>query len=76
MGASSKAVSRKASKASKLSGRIAARGIGEYVVALLERGRSTDEVLKAVGKRFPDAATSRASVSWYRSQAKREGKLS
>jgi hypothetical protein len=51
-------------------------GIGAYVTGLLMKGKSTDEVLKLVERQFPGAATSRASVSWYRSKLAKEGKHS
>lgn len=51
-------------------------GVGAYVSGLLLKGKSTDEVLKLVERQFPDSATTRASVAWYRSKLKAEGKLS
>lgn len=51
-------------------------GVGAYVSGLLLKGKSTDEVLKLVERQFPDSATTRASVAWYRSKLKSEGKLS
>lgn len=50
-------------------------GIGAYVSGLLLKGKSTEEILALVGKQFPQANTSAASVSWYRSKLHMEGKL-
>lgn len=36
--------------------------------------KSTEEILKAVGKKFPQARTSAASVAWYRSKLNKQGK--
>lgn len=49
--------------------------IGEYVEALILRGKSTEEVLMDVQKRFPEARTQKASVYWYRSKLHKEGKF-
>lgn len=49
--------------------------IGEYVEALILRGKSTEEVLADVQKRFPEARTQKASVYWYRSKLHKEGKF-
>lgn len=50
-------------------------GVGAFVAGLLLKGKKTDEVLKAVDSRFPESETTRASVSWYRSKLRKEGKL-
>lgn len=50
-------------------------GVGAYVSGLLLKGKSTEEILALVGKQFPQANTSAASVSWYRSKLHTEGKL-
>lgn len=43
-------------------------GIGAFCMELLRQGKSNAEVLEAVAKRFPEAKTSAASVSWYRNK--------
>jgi hypothetical protein len=45
------------------------------VTGLLLKGKSTDDVLKAVDSRFPEAEISRASVAWYKSKLRKEGTL-
>lgn len=50
-------------------------GVGAFVAGLLLKGKGTDEVLKAVDSRFPESETTRASVSWYKSKLRKEGKL-
>jgi hypothetical protein len=50
-------------------------GIGAYIQGLLIHGKSTEEILLAVAKHFPDAQTTRNSVSWYRSKLRTSGKL-
>jgi len=46
--------------------------IGEVAKQLIEGGASNDDTLKAVKKKFPQAATSMASISWYRSKLRKE----
>lgn len=46
------------------------RGIGAFCVDLIKAGKSNEEVLVAVKKQFPDAATSASSVAWYRNKVK------
>lgn len=48
--------------------------IGAYVNGLLMHDKSTEEILKAVAKKFPEARTSAASVAWYRSKLNKQGK--
>ncbi len=50
-------------------------GIGAYVKGLLIDGKSTEEILLAIAKQFPEAQTTRSSVSWYRSKLRSLGKL-
>lgn len=49
-------------------------GIGAFCTGLIEKGKSNEEVLEAVRKKFPEAATSASSVAWYRNKLKSEGK--
>ena len=51
-------------------------GIGSYCSELILRGKSTEEVLAAVHKKFPESHTTQSSVAWYRSKLHKEGKLS
>ena len=51
------------------------KGVGAFVSGLLLKGKNTDDVLKAVDSRFPEAETSRASIAWYKSKLRQEGKL-
>ena len=50
-----------------------ARGIGELAQKLLSEGLTNEQVLAEVRQQFPDAATTMASVSWYRSDMRRRG---
>lgn len=52
-----------------------AGGIGGFVSDLLVKGKDTEAILKAVKEKFPKARTSAASVAWYRSKLREEGKL-
>lgn len=51
-------------------------GIGAFCMGLIKKGKSNEEVLEAVRKEFPDAATSASSVAWYRNKLKSEGEIS
>lgn len=48
-------------------------GIGAFCIELIKKGKSNEEVLAAVKKEFPQAATSASSVAWYRNKLKSEG---
>lgn len=50
-------------------------GIGGLVSKMLLDGKETEAILAAVKKDYPHAKTSAASVAWYRSQLRGEGKL-
>lgn len=50
-------------------------GIGGLVCDLLMKGKDNDAILKAVKEKFPAAKTSAASIAWYRSKLREEGKL-
>lgn len=52
-----------------------AGGIGGFVSDLLVKGKDTEAILKAVKEKFPKARTSAASVAWYRSKLREEGKI-
>lgn len=50
-------------------------GIGAYIKGLLIDGKSTEEILWAVTRQFPQAQTTKSSISWYRSKLRTSGKL-
>lgn len=50
-------------------------GIGAFCMDLIKAGKSNEDVLSAVAKKFPDAKTSAASVAWYRNKLKSEGEI-
>ena len=45
--------------------------IGEVAKRAILDGATNEEALRAVGKKFPHAATSMASISWYRSKLRK-----
>lgn len=47
--------------------------IREFAEGLLVQGLTDEDVLAAVLDRFPEAVTTKASVSWYRSQGRKKG---
>lgn len=51
------------------------QGIGAFCMELIVKGKSNEDVLEQVRKKFPDASTSASSVAWYRNKLKSEGKL-
>lgn len=51
------------------------QGIGAFCMELILKGKSNEDVLESVRKKFPDASTSASSVAWYRNKLKSEGKL-
>lgn len=50
------------------------QGVGEFVTDAILRGHTNGEILDMVHERMPHAKTSPASVSWYRTKLRREGK--
>ena len=50
------------------------KGVGELARQLILDGLPNKAVLDAVQKKFPEAQTTADSISWYRSQLRREGK--
>lgn len=42
------------------------RGVGYFILALIEQGKSNDQIFAAVQKKFPTARTTKNCVSWYR----------
>lgn len=66
---------KKAAKAAAAPARKAGGGIGGMVCDLLVKKKSNEEILAAVKKQFPKAKTSAASIAWYRSKLREEGKL-
>ena len=51
-----------------------APGIGALVEELLLVNKATEDILAAIAKKFPDAATNASNVSWYRSKLRAAGK--
>lgn len=47
--------------------------IGKVAEEAIRSGRTNQEALEIVRKKFPDAATTLASVAWYRAKLRREG---
>lgn len=47
--------------------------IREFAEGLLAQGLTDEAVLAAILDRFPEAETTKASVSWYRSQGRKKG---
>lgn len=50
-------------------------GIGAFCEGLLLKGKTTEDILAAVKKEYPKAATKAASIAWYRNKLIVEGKL-
>ena len=50
-------------------------GVGAFVREQLLKGKDTTTILEGVGKKFPEAHTNAASVSWYRTQLRNAGEL-
>lgn len=48
-------------------------GSGAYIRSLLVEGRSTEEILEAVRRRFPASRAGPGDVSWNRNRLRREG---
>lgn len=46
--------------------------VGDTARREIEAGKTNDEVLEIVRKKFPGASTSLGSISWYRSKLRRE----
>lgn len=61
-----------AAKPKKEGGAARGSGIGAFCMDLIAKGKTNEEVLEAVKKKFPDAKTSTASIAWYRNKAKEE----
>jgi hypothetical protein len=66
---------KKAAKKADGEGKPRGQGIGAFCMDLILKGKTNESVLEAVGKKFPDASTSAASVAWYRNKLKSEGQL-
>lgn len=45
-------------------------GIGAFCTDLIAKGKTNDEVLAAVQKKFPDAKTTKGCIAFYRNKAK------
>jgi len=47
--------------------------IGAYATQLLAQGKSTEAVVNAIKRKFPDAQTSPQSIAWYRTKLRQQG---
>ena len=47
---------------------------GCYIRSLVMKGKGTDEILKLVGKHYPDSTAKGSDVSWNRAKLKAAGK--
>lgn len=48
-------------------------GVGDLAIELLRAGKSNEDVLAAVTKKFPDSSVSISSISWYRNKLRSDG---
>jgi hypothetical protein len=48
-------------------------GVGDLAIELLRAGKSNEDVLAAVSKKFPDSSVSISSISWYRNKLRSDG---
>ncbi len=64
----SKVVAKTASK--DKAGKPVKRGVGALARELITKGKSTEEVIAAVKKEFPESSISAGSVAWYRNDIK------
>jgi hypothetical protein len=51
------------------------RGIGTVIKEAILEGATNEEALNAALAEFPNAGTSASTVSWYRNQLRKEGKV-
>lgn len=48
-------------------------GVGDVAIEALRAGKSNEETLALVQKKFPDAAVSTSSIAWYRNKLRSDG---
>ena len=48
-------------------------GVGTVALTAIRAGKTNEEALEAVRKKFPEAKTSLASINWYRNKARSDG---
>lgn len=48
-------------------------GVGDVAIAALRDGKSNEDVLALVQKKFPDASVSASSIAWYRNKLRSDG---
>lgn len=48
-------------------------GVGDVAIEALRAGKSNEEVLAIVQKKFPDASVSASSIAWYRNKLRSDG---
>lgn len=51
----------------------AKRGVGTVITEALKAGQTNDQALAAVKAEFPDSATGKQTVSWYRNKLRQNG---
>ena len=45
-------------------------GVGYFILALIAQGKTNDQIMSAVEKKFPAAKTNKGCISWYRCNQK------
>lgn len=48
-------------------------GVGDVAIEALRAGKSNEDVLAIVQKKFPDASVSISSIAWYRNKLRSDG---
>jgi len=48
-------------------------GVGDVAIEALRAGKSNEEVLALVQKKFPNASVSTSSIAWYRNKLRSDG---
>lgn len=48
-------------------------GVGDVAIEALRAGKSNEDVLALVQKKFPDASVSASSIAWYRNKLRSDG---
>lgn len=48
-------------------------GVGTVAIEAVKAGKTNEQALEAVKKKFPDAKTSLASINWYRNKLRADG---
>lgn len=48
-------------------------GVGDVAIEAIRAGKSNEEALAIVQKKFPDASVSASSIAWYRNKLRSDG---